>query len=105
MHSPPSNGGELSSLERAFQTFKRGVLGLLFVMANDTAKPEKPRTTWFLTLLQMLQVRGGRVTVRLLWPGCLCAARARLVVPRDLCSAVPGAGSFTASPRSLRPTM
>jgi hypothetical protein len=52
----PVGGGELSSLERGLQTFKRGVLGLLFVMANDTAKPETPRTTWFLTLLQMLQV-------------------------------------------------
>ena len=52
----PVGGVDSTSLERGFQTFKRGVLGLLFVMANDTAKPETPRTTWFLTLLQMLQV-------------------------------------------------
>ncbi len=46
-----------TSLENLFATAKQGVLGVLFVMANDAHAP-KHWKSWVLVVFHMLQVRG-----------------------------------------------
>ena len=52
----PDNGGS-SALERLYARFRQGLLGVLFVMANDAAHAPKPWKSWFIVVFHMLQVR------------------------------------------------
>ena len=45
-----------SALERWYADFRRGLLGVLFVMANDTAHAPKQWKSWFIVVFHMLQV-------------------------------------------------
>jgi hypothetical protein len=45
----------LSAVERWYATCRQGLLGVLFVMANDTS--EKRWRAWFLAIFEMLQAR------------------------------------------------
>jgi len=55
-----------TSLENLFATAKQGVLGVLFVMANDAHAP-KHWKSWVLVVFHMLQVRGQWWPLLLLW--------------------------------------
>jgi hypothetical protein len=43
-------------MERLYRTWRQGLLGVLFVMANDGVA-EKRWRAWFLIIFHMLQVR------------------------------------------------
>lgn len=49
--------GDVTAMERLYRTCRQGLLGVLFVMANDGVA-EKRWRAWFLIVFHMLQVGG-----------------------------------------------